>query len=74
MGARLAVSGFLLIIVGTAPLPSGLHASLHNGQETLLFIASESAPQGAIQFVIRQGRIEDEALANDESMNLHPHG
>ncbi len=34
--SRRAVSGFLLIIVGTAPPPSGLHASLHDSKETLL--------------------------------------
>ena len=34
--SRRAISGFLLIIVGTAPLPSGLHASLHDGKETFL--------------------------------------
>lgn len=42
--SRRAVSGFLLIIVGTAPLPCGLHASLHDGKETLLLtIQNESA-------------------------------
>jgi integrative and conjugative element protein (TIGR02256 family) len=30
-----AVSGFLLLIVGTAPIPRGLHASLHDGNEVL---------------------------------------
>ena len=34
--SRHAVSGFLLIVVGTDPQPSGLHASLHNGKDTLL--------------------------------------
>jgi hypothetical protein len=34
--ARRAVSGFLLIIVGTAPLPSGLQASLHDDKHTLM--------------------------------------
>ena len=43
--SRRAVSGFLLIIVGTAPPPSGLHASLHNGKDTLLLhMADESIP------------------------------
>lgn len=43
--SRRAVSGFLLVIVGTATLPSGLHASLHSGKEMLsLFIADESIP------------------------------
>ena len=41
--SRRSVSGFLLIIVGTAPLPSGLHASLHDSKETLLLtIQNES--------------------------------
>lgn len=34
--SRRAVSGFLLFIVGTASLPSGLHASLHDGRDMLL--------------------------------------
>ena len=34
--SRRALSGFLLIIVGTAALPSGLHASLHDGSDMLL--------------------------------------
>lgn len=34
--SRRAVSGFLLIIVGTAPLPCGLHGSLHDGSDMLL--------------------------------------
>lgn len=34
--SRRGVSGFLLIIVGTAPLLSGLHASLHDSKEILL--------------------------------------
>jgi integrative and conjugative element protein (TIGR02256 family) len=43
--SRRAVSGFLLIIVGTAPLPGGLHASLHNGIDTLvLHMADEHLP------------------------------
>lgn len=33
--SRRAVSGFLLIIVGTAPMPNALHASLHDGKDTL---------------------------------------
>lgn len=42
--SRRAVSGFLLVIVGTAPLPNGLHASLHDGQHTLsLTILNESS-------------------------------
>lgn len=40
--SRRAVSGFLLVIVGAAPLPSGLHASLHDGNDMLLLhIADE---------------------------------
>lgn len=51
--SRRAVSGFLLIIVGTAPLPRGLHASLHDGKETLLLaIQNESStardPSGSV--------------------------
>ena len=43
--SRRAVSGFLLIIVGTAPLPSGLHVSLHDGKHTLLLhMAEETVP------------------------------
>jgi integrative and conjugative element protein (TIGR02256 family) len=34
--SRRAISGFLLIIVGTGPLPRGLHASLHDGKDMLL--------------------------------------
>jgi integrative and conjugative element protein (TIGR02256 family) len=41
--SRRAISGFLLIIVGTDPLPGGLHSSLHNGKDTLLLqVAHES--------------------------------
>ena len=42
--SRRAVSGFLLIIVGTAPLPIGIHPSLHDGKATLLLtIQNESS-------------------------------
>jgi integrative and conjugative element protein (TIGR02256 family) len=42
--SRRAVSGFLLIVVGTASLPSGLHATLHDGKHTLsLTILNESS-------------------------------
>jgi integrative and conjugative element protein (TIGR02256 family) len=36
-----ALSGFLLLIVGTASLPRGLHASLHDGNEVLFLKSSE---------------------------------
>ena len=43
--SRRAVSGFLLIIIGTAPLPSGLHTSLHNGKDMLLLqMTDETVP------------------------------
>jgi len=42
--SRRAVSGFLLIIVGTAPLPSGLHASLHDSEETLSLTIQNESP------------------------------
>lgn len=45
--SRRALSGFLLLIVGTAALPRGLHASLHDGNDVLFLdvqniIAEES--------------------------------
>jgi hypothetical protein len=33
----------LLIIVGTAPLPSGLRASLHDGKNTLLLTIQDES-------------------------------
>ncbi len=30
------LSGFILIVVGTAPSPQGLHVSLHSGNEQLV--------------------------------------
>ena len=44
--SKRAVSGFLLLIVGTAPLPRGLHASLHDGDE-VLFLEVQQIPLGA---------------------------
>jgi integrative and conjugative element protein (TIGR02256 family) len=42
--SRRAISGFLLIIVGTGQLPRGLHASLHDGKDMLLLhMAVETA-------------------------------
>lgn len=39
--SKRSVSGFLLLIVGTAPIPQGLHASLHNGNEVLFLDVQE---------------------------------
>lgn len=41
--SKRAVSGFLLLIVGTAPIPRGLHASLHDGNEVLFLEVLETA-------------------------------
>ena len=52
--SRRAISGFLLIIVGTAPLPSGLRASLHDGKNTLLLtIQDESSTKIHLESVRR---------------------
>jgi integrative and conjugative element protein (TIGR02256 family) len=37
--SKRAVSGFLLLIVGTAPMPRGFHASLHDGNDVLFLKA-----------------------------------
>jgi integrative and conjugative element protein (TIGR02256 family) len=41
--SKRAVSGFLLLIVGTAPMPKGLHASLHDGNDVLFLKVTDRA-------------------------------
>jgi len=41
------LNGFVLILVGTAPFPEGLHVSLHNGNEHLKLNPAEAEPGNA---------------------------
>lgn len=45
--SKRAVSGFLLLIVGTAPMPQGLHASLHDGNDVLFLEVQDRAIETA---------------------------
>jgi integrative and conjugative element protein (TIGR02256 family) len=56
--SRRDVSGFLLIIVGTAPPPTGFHASLHDGDDALLLTTQNksSTSQGPLGKLAKTAR------------------